>query len=136
MPAYAVPTAIKKMKGTFRKDRATFNEPEVAAVPVPEAPEQLREDERACWESLRSPIDTLQVFSEADHTALRMLAQELARYRRLVAEAEPDHERITACSKSVLSLMSHFGLTPASRSKISKLSSNRRDETPLDEFLS
>lgn len=130
-----IPTQIKIAKGTLRKDRQRPDEPQ-AARGVPPMPERLEVDPTAVakWHELASILHDLGVLTVADGEALATLCEihssEQACLLQLRATGPTIHTdlggvkpnpagslyRSLAALKGTL--LSEFGLTPSSRTKV------------------
>lgn len=141
----AVPTAIKKLKGTLQKCRTNFDEPfpdvEVAA---PTDPDML--DEIAMKEYLHKAkaLAELGCFTQWDNTALCAYAalysswvqieKTLAKegYVIISEKGNPIRHPLVGMRNATLALMSNylkeFGLTPVSRSKVKADKTNKKND--------
>ena len=122
------PTKLKVMAGTNRKDRTNLREPQ--PVPGrPECPPWLSPKSRAHWDELIPSLEAMGVLSRSDGDALACYCDAFTRY---VAEStrlrgmDPSHPAYGALHRqcastltAVRQLAELFGLTPASRSRVS-----------------
>lgn len=142
------PTQLKLVRGTQRKDRANPAEPTPKqAAPKDPPPTWLSKKARPWWRRIRPLLLRMQVLTEADPVALGLLCDALAEYiaaRELVVKEgltytsvtesfDDDGERVRKTMKrahpavAIQSdawrraklMLTEFGLTPASRSKVS-----------------
>ena len=133
------PVALKKLEGTFRKDRHAEN---VVDLPVsaPPKPEWAKHDMIAdqLYDQVVGHISRMGVGSEVDGIAVAMLADQLSQYLKLRAMVLADglivetvgstgntiqkpHAALSEMNTTytnIVKMMSEFGLTPASRAKV------------------
>lgn len=122
------PTALKKLQGTYRPDRAPENEP----IPLPQddlsPPDYVIGKEAIeCWNDLAPKLHAAGLFTEIDGLMLGqycMAFQTWKRVGRQIANEEipPNSPGVWQYNKSVETMMKiapHFGLSPATRAKIS-----------------
>ena len=139
-----VPTAMKKLTGTYRSDRHA-TEPELP-VSLPDRPSWVDEDPLAAqlFDQVTKYMLTMQVSSSVDGLALSMLADQVAMYLRLRRIVLKEGELITAVNSSgntvvkphpalnplnqafanCQRLLREYGLTASSRANL-----NAADET-------
>lgn len=145
------PTVMKIMEGTYRADRAMPNEPkpEVINIPPP-MPEGLNEIAQKEWEKMTLELSKIGMLTTVDTSQLAMYCNEVGNYwecerlrRGVVAEDESDEAQESASKfyknyfdmaqkhlKAAKDIAIQFGLTPASRTRISI---PKKDEVnPLD----
>lgn len=126
-----VPSAVKRLRGTWRADRANERAPRPVSIAVPAPPRELSAVERAVWKRLAREIPP-GVFTTADGTAFRALVRAVA-----MAENPPENMSESArinWSKHAQSMLGRFGLTPADREKVSAAASDAPDRDAEDEF--
>jgi P27 family predicted phage terminase small subunit len=148
----ALPTAMKVLKGTAQPCRTNTKEPKLA-VERPLVPKWLSEKAKEAYLDLSEILYGMQVLTKADRTALEMLCDAYAEYRQArefveqygmtygVTTKEGDtlhkvYPQVAIASdayKRVRSMMTEFGLTPASRSKVSAQGEEQKD--PLGEYM-
>ena len=125
MPNPRKPTALKVLEGTDRPDRANPDEPQYTELTAAEPPDTLR-DGRAVqiWHDLVGVLGSQRVITVADRLALTELCNqqsEVDQVRRAGGMPGPG-------DKTQLRLMfAEFGLTPASRSKVSGVGPSKAD---------
>jgi P27 family predicted phage terminase small subunit len=130
------PTEIKQMEGTYRADRAARNEPK-PRVTIPPCPVWLPPDAKKEYKRVAKILVKLRVLTEADQMALAAYAHEYAKWRHaegliagtalnavLVGGAggqylNPWQSVANTAFKNMIALMREFGMTPASRSRVS-----------------
>jgi len=123
------PTKLKLLEGTFRKDRANPDEPRLEnAIPKPSynLPNKAKKE----YKNLTEILNTMGILTEADGIALERLAVAIAECKwaekELFKQIKPDEIRIWQlilkdARKFVASMLPRFGLTPADRSRVSKI---------------
>ncbi|HMB90134.1 MAG TPA: phage terminase small subunit P27 family [Rhodothermales bacterium] len=128
------PTSLKVIQGTYRKDRASANEP--APEPVaPKCPTFLKGEARREWKRISAELVKLKLLAEIDRAALAaycsnwetfVLADKIIREKGLTCLTPNGHEQqrpeIAIRNKAfqqMRNFLSEFGMTPASRSRIS-----------------
>lgn len=130
----AKPSELKKLEGTYRKDRAARNEPK-PRVEIPPCPSWLTAAGKREYRKHAEMLVNLRVMTEADRLALAAFANEYAKWREaegkvgelgavLISEKtgapylNPWQNIASNHFKNMVKLMGEFGLTPASRSRI------------------
>jgi P27 family predicted phage terminase small subunit len=143
----AEPTPLKILKGT-RKDRVNAEEPMPPAA-LPECPECLDSFGRAEWGRIVPQLEAMGVLAEVDGAALALYCaaysqwvqadMEIGIYGLLVdtgmggVKANPAVAMARAARAQMHSLLTEFGATPASRSKVKVRDEGKKDA--LGEFL-
>jgi phage terminase small subunit len=113
------PTALKFAQGTWRRDRANPNEPQLEALTESPAPPAwltgaLR---RRLWRELSAATIALRVLTSADVDMLALTVDALGSY--VEARDEPGAwRRADAARKAALTGLREFGLTPAARTRV------------------
>jgi len=159
-----VPSAVKKMRGTYRPSRAAKNEVQVT-LGRPDMPDWIaREPEaKAEWERVCPMLEQARVLSDADKSMLadycaahalavnatkRYMKEGLvppARRGSKMVRVNPMIKVAQEARQQARALGAEFGLSPASRSRVSavakpqddgdedkgKKKSDAKDETPL-----
>jgi len=108
------PTAIKKLEGTYRSDRAYDNEPDLP-VSLPDRPSWLDEDPLASqlFDQVTKYMVTMQVGTSVDGLALSMLSDQVAMYLRLRKTVLEEGEIITTLNTAGIEVMKpHPALAP------------------------
>ena len=150
------PSAIKKIEGTYRKDRAVKNEVQPRISMDLEAPTDLNEWGQKYWIDIMSEYSKVGLVTKVDIGALHSLCQWYGVFQEaldLVAAKglEVEIERFTQKGESYLitdvnpmigvadkayknykMMCVEFGLTPASRTRIS--APDLKDEDKFAEF--
>jgi P27 family predicted phage terminase small subunit len=144
----AKPTKLKKLEGTYRKDRAPENEMQPPLVEEIEMPTVLsNEYARREWIKQTGILSSLGMLAETDTSLLLAYCIETGRYFEL-SERVKDNitfntpnghiqvlPEVTEANKSLqnmIKMSSLFGFNPASRTKIEV--PIQKDVDPLDEF--
>ena len=142
------PTVLKLLAGNPGRRPLNQDEPK-PKVRLPRVPEHLSEAARKEWRRLGGMLVGMGVMTEADGDALALLCTSWARW----LEAEEQLRRYGIVIKSpsgypiqspylsiarqsmaeVRSLLSEFGLTPASRSRVSV--AEQKESDPFEAFL-
>jgi P27 family predicted phage terminase small subunit len=153
-----LPSAIKAARGTLRRDRIRPGEP--AALPVPadvQPPSWLTAEGVAAWDRLMAVLADAgaRVLGRQDLELLAVLADQIAIYQTAAQtlkakpalsfvvtdgdgnprgiHAWPELKIKQAAAAEVRRLCEHFGLSPASRARVSAVPDADEDrvETPL-----
>jgi len=148
------PTALKKLQGNPGKRKLNSNEPQLATG-IPQCPDHLDDIAHREWDRVSKLLLGMKVLTEADYIALASLCQA---YSTLIAaqrqmnksgillktksgyiQQSPLLGIITAQTTIVHKMLSEFGLTPASRTRINIVPQDEKPKNPfadLDEELS
>lgn len=144
----ATPTATKLLNGNPGKRPINKNEPKSEPI-TKEPPAWLPADARECWDDIFKLLSPLGYVLETDKHALAILAREMMMIRRGTAEIEkygltietdrgprqnPAVGVVNSATRSMLNILSHFGLTPASRTKIVAAASSEEKDA-FEDFL-
>ena len=146
------PSRLKLLEGTHRKDRANPDEPTPETLaPGSPPPAWLSPRGREAWSDLLPLVQSMQIATSVDPAAFAMLCDALAEYidaREVViregatywtkgkVEMLRSRPEVTIASEAwrrAKMMLTEFGLTPASRSKVSAVSS---DEDPIAKWMS
>lgn len=123
------PTETKLIEGTFRKDRANPNEPHPKKA-IPKPGYGLPEKAKREYENLSQILNDMGILTDADGIALERLAVAVAESKwaekELFKQTDSDEIRkwqliLKDARGFVASMLSKFGLTPADRSRVSKI---------------
>ena len=133
------PVALKKLEGTFRKDR---HEKNVVELPVAIAPKPDWAEHDAISSALYDEVSThiakMGISSEVDGMAIALLSDQLSQYLKLRAQVLSDgllvetvgstgnvstkpHSglaQMNVCYNNIVKMLSEYGLTAASRAKV------------------
>ena len=113
------PTApnLKVLAGTTRPDREVTDTPEFDLIDdFPDAPQHLNRDGAEMWESLGRQLVAAKVLQVVDLYSLEQLCFAWQCFRK---KAKADMEATAAETTALKALFSEFGMTPASRRKVS-----------------
>lgn len=150
-----LPAAVKRARGTLKKSREA-----ATGVSIPgdgqvntAAPSWLTKGAKVEWNRVVPLLDQAKLLSEADRTALAMYCTAVNRAQK--AESQIEKDGMTVTNPTTMALHAHplltvakearaqalrygceFGLTPASRGKMSApAATDPGDSDPLGEFL-
>ena len=143
------PTVLKALGGTLQPSRTNAHEP-TPAVFLPTPPAWLSDKARQYWGEVGAVLLDMKLCTVADGPALQLLTETLAEWaeaRQAVHRKGLTYETTTATGdrmcrpnpevtiaadamRRAQRMLTEFGLTPASRGKVSALG----DETGLDPF--
>lgn len=147
------PTAQKRLAGTLQPCRTNANEP-VPEVALPLAPDWLSEKARAYWDMIGDVLLNMKLVTVGDGPALMMLCDVLAEWAEARAYVLENGSTYTTESESgsimhrafpqvaiasdawrrAMAMLTQFGLTPASRSKVSALG-GEDGKDPFEEMM-
>jgi P27 family predicted phage terminase small subunit len=131
-----LPSSLKKMRGTFRRDRVARNELDVPEG-TPDMPNWLDKEARAEWQRVVPILQELRVLTLLDRgllanycaawwlcvQATRLYVREglapKAKRGSKMARPHPMVKVATEARAQALRLAAEFGLTPSSRSRVS-----------------
>lgn len=143
MPANTVPTKLKVLRGTDQPCRTNPDEPVPSEEGV-ECPSDLTADEMKVWDRTLPLLQKVRVMTVNDVDALHLYCRHLVKLHDAmdritkdgaVIECEetgapvrksPWFDVVTQEQKPVLDFMREFGLTPASRTKVSAVGKPKR----------
>ena len=133
------PVALKKLEGTFRKDRAPANVVELPNDLAPK-PEWAEHDAiaSALYDEVSLKIHSMGISSEVDGLAIALLSDQLSTYLKLRAQVLADGLIVETVSSTgatiqkphsglaqmnvayanIVKMMGEYGLTAASRAKV------------------
>lgn len=147
MPRKVIPTKIKLVKGTFRADRANPNEPDYP-VKIPEPPQHLNNLGRAEWDLMSKEFGKQGLLAQVDKACLASYCQLYGRWSQAEADLNKSTLLIKTTSGNIiqnpllgiantaLKLMNkcllEFGMSPASRSKVSARKSKKGSDPWAD----
>lgn len=146
----AKPTAIKELEGNPGRRPLNKREPK-PRVTTPACPAWLQGEGRKEYRRVAKMLTTLRVMTEADRTALAAYAREYALWREADEYAERNGqleigEKGNAYMspmvgianmhfKNMLKLMSEFGLTPSSRTRIVAQPEEQREKSLAEKLF-
>ncbi len=152
-----LPTAVKQLRGTLRADRINPKEPQSRALTrAPKAPAWLSPRARAAWARLVPVVLRMRVLADGDQELLALLAHQLAVYEQaaeslagkdaltfVVMDGDgnpkaiaqwPEIKIAAAASAECRRLAEHFGMSPASRGRVSAVGGSAEAPDPFAEF--
>lgn len=140
------PTVLKLVQGTLRKGRMNGNEP-VTDLATPDCPDHIYGDAKKEWDRITGSLLEMGVLSRHDGPALEMYCTSYAEMLQARAGIKKigmliktqsgypiKNPLITIANEAerkCLRILTEFGLTPASRSKVS---TNKKPETKKNKF--
>jgi len=147
------PSALKVLEGTKRSDRINPNEPQPDDGSLT-PPDHLTDIGKEAWLDMGNKLLRVGVFSNTDESGFALLCDSWAEWRELREQVKAQgytYEQTTATGemmiranpavtlasdafKRVKGLLIEFGMTPASRAKVSAKQAVTTD--PLEEFMS
>lgn len=134
-----LPTALKELRGTARRDRTNEREPRPEVLTkLPRPPKELDAYGRRHWYRLGRLLIRMGVLTEADLITFRLLCmylgqideileimRELRPAQRYVLRSDkgghylnPLHNALRAVAKDAVQLLAKFGFSPADRTRI------------------
>jgi phage terminase small subunit len=119
MPAHKTPTALRELKGMDKKNPSRRNDEEPEVVNgIGEAPNHFDEGHQKIWDEIVG-ISYQGVLGDADRMSLEVMCKLMFRFRWGSAEEDSTTNPLSGVELNKLcSLLSEFGMTPSSRSKI------------------
>ena len=146
------PSAMKILKGTNQPCRMNPREPKPLVVEL-KCPSYLTAQGKRTFKNLAKLLKDMKVAAASDQQALAMLSDMYSIYRQMrdtlkkngftyeietqnggtMHRARPEVAILNEAWKNTRSMMSEFGLTPSSRTKVS--ASGPNEENPLDKFI-
>jgi P27 family predicted phage terminase small subunit len=148
------PTALKKLEGTYRKDRAVVNEMMPSNLEyAPSPPTFLNREAKKEWKSVCEELIELKMLHRVDLGLLAAYCSEMANYIHAVKELRKGSEVHTLTRddgsvysmpspwisiknsylKNAQAIASQFGFTPSARTKIN--GSRKGEKDPFDEMM-
>ena len=128
------PTALKVLEGNKGKQKLNTREPKPLPVHSIKVPEWLSKYAKEFWRKYVPMLVRLGLYTEADESAMILLSESYADFREclLVTQADgrtfltekeytvqrPEVAILRKARKDMESLLAHFGMTPASRSRL------------------
>lgn len=144
------PTTQKKVTGTLRASRENKREPQLAVASYQSAPASMTAEGQAVWKIFCPLAASMGVLTEADLQTLERLCEVAAEVRRLtkviseeghtystdagLIKAHPAVAMAADADRRLLSYLTHFGMTPAARSKVQAIG-EPPSKDPEDEFF-
>ncbi len=148
------PTAVLKLRGTYRNDRhgnALYIDPS-----LPPCPYYLPNRAKKVWREAVRRLSAAGVLTELDGNALTRYCDAFIRWRDAAAFLDkngtyypvrdengrlkhlrqfPQVLQYNSFNRALLSLEQEFGMTPSSRSRINAPTENIRDDTSKERFF-
>jgi P27 family predicted phage terminase small subunit len=146
------PTQMKKLQGTFRKDRSLQNEMKVDLMKDFEIPDDLPDLGKKEWKKITEQLRSAGVLTEVDRGALWALCNEWAKYKEaeeIIRQegsillfgknkypmANPREGLSAKYFKQYREMAIQFGLTPSSRTRVSGVQKSEKPEDPMAEAI-
>ena len=142
------PTALKALAGNPGKRALNTREPK-PRTQKPKMPAHLNEAARVEWKRLARELATMRILTSADADALAMYCETYVRWveaSKALADGgmvtvtengypilSPYISIVNQCLRTMKTLLTEFGMTPASRSRIQVPEGKAED--PFDDFL-
>src|SRR5574343_67793 len=123
------PTSLKILKGIRKIDRVNYLEP-VPPEAVMSPPEWLDEVATQKWHELAPVLKSMGVLTQADLEAVTLYCDTYSRWYAERHSAEPNVNALDKLQTFMLRILTEFGFTPSSRSKV------RVTQQPKDEIAS
>lgn len=146
------PTGLLKAQGTYRKDRHGARVP--IEEPLTKSPvDWLTEEEKEVWTKWYEYLQKNDILKETDEVAFGLLCKTFVRLKKLNEEMpntedfimehmsdvgtvttkkHPKYDIMADSEKSLLRLLTEFGMTPASRAKVKAAIGEKKN--PLHEL--
>jgi len=145
------PDVLKIIQGTYRKDRANPNQPNLdRGIPEPIS-NLLSREEKSHYYRIAKILDNMNILTKADVITLEIFAQTLERYyvaceklkrQSLVIECKGKNVNTVRTKnlyvsimneerKTVISLLSKFGLEPTARSSLKIFPEDNKKSTSI-----
>ena len=144
------PTTQKKVTGTLRATRENKREPQLPVASYQPPPSSMTAEDKAVWKVFCPLATSMGVLTEADLQTLERLCEVAAEVRRLtkvisveghtystdagLIKAHPAVAMAADADRRLLSYLTHFGMTPAARSKVQAIG-EPPSKDPEDEFF-
>ncbi|WP_413499193.1 phage terminase small subunit P27 family [Buttiauxella gaviniae] len=146
------PTALRLVKGNPSKRALNKDEPKPPSG-VPPIPKHFNKQEKYWFKRIGEELNCTNVITQLDGMALELLIGAYVEWRKhrdvieqvgetynvktmtgeTLVKAHPQVAMMADAWKRLRGMMTEFGMTPASRSKVS--SSGKGEADPLEEFL-
>jgi P27 family predicted phage terminase small subunit len=144
------PTALQLIQGTYRADRAKLAEPKLRGV-IPPCPEFLHEQARKQYQQTAKKLARIGLMTELDDMALTILCQSwgecldawarlqetgmLVKFPNGYPMTNPYWAVLNQAVKKLSAMLSEFGLTPGSRSRIHALAAGEDSDDEWSKLL-
>ena len=142
--AKPLPTKLKLIRGTLRKDRAN---PREAAVngDLPRCPAELSDGAKREWRRIAPELAALGLLAKVDRSALALYCESYARWIEAITATQkygtvikspngfpiqsPYIAIANKAGEQVRLMLAEFGMTPAARSRVHTVDSREREES-------
>ena len=137
-------TELKVLKGTFRKHREGAGGPLCECNEIPLPPDFLSEEALKEWNRIAPKLYEAGLLTSMDRTAFAIYCQAYGRYRQALSEMQGQELVISTkagnqvrnpllriadqAAELLLKVAKQFGMTPASRSKVSAKQKKTKDQ--------
>ncbi len=121
-----VPDSVKALRGTKRRDRSNPTAPEVEIEQVPPAPRGMTREQKAVWGELAHQVNGLGVYARSNFTAFRLMVESVTEARH-PDPRDPATARVKLLQVAA-GMLQRFGLDPSSRSRVSVVAPQAKDE--------
>lgn len=142
------PTALKLVEGSYREDRVAKNEPK-PRVRIPAPPKRLKGAALEEWGRITVELYELGLLTNLDRAALVIYCEFWADYETARAKVErmgltimtqaqnvienPNYSIMKRSAEIMHKFLVEFGMTPASRTRISATPLGKKDKTEKDD---
>jgi hypothetical protein len=130
-----IPDAVKAARGTLKPCRTNAAQPKLDPSFLPPPPAGLAADEVVIWAEMAMVVDPMRVATLADVRCFRAMVYALANMDRAQRNRKAGQTERATAIKTARAAMADFGVTPASRAKVSAMPAPAKAD-PLAEFLS
>lgn len=148
---YSLPKEVKELRGTLRPCRESGDSVEVDRT-IPEPPDWLDKTAKDAYNDIVKIVSDMGVMSKGDSLALSLLVDAYKRYLDArkdlkkngqveesfnsngakVRKKNPSIDIAFEAHTKMMNILREFGLTPASRSKVSSVEDEKGDESIKD----
>lgn len=141
-----LPTNLKVLKGTQRADRLNPDEP-MPDPNIPEAPDFLSKEALIEWGRITTQLSKLGLITDIDMAALALYCQawgRIVKYEKVISEegelnkdgsnTSPAMWIVNKSYEQVYKFLTEFGMSPASRSKVSAKKQTQKEADPWDKL--
>jgi len=161
MPKPRVPTQLKVIRGTYRRNEAPANEPKPDMLKsAPKPPSHLNKWAKKMWMDLAGRLLALGMLTELDLYTLEVLCEQYGIYRELKdaithldipggrrkitiakylagqnSQTIPEYAAMRAAFERYTALLKEFGLSPASRSRMDIPREPPQAVDPMEDLL-
>jgi P27 family predicted phage terminase small subunit len=141
--AKPLPTKLKVVRGTLRKDRANPREPAVQPE-IPPCPPELSPTAKAEWERIAPELAMLGLLARIDRSALALYCESYARWIDAISAIQQYGAVVKSPSgypiqspyvgiankagEQVRLMLSEFGMTPSSRTRVQAIETMQEDD--------